>query len=117
MVQSSVLSAGHARALINATDPIALAEQVVRKGLNVRQTEQLSQAARPDAGGKARPSRPAKDADVLGLERELSEQLGLAVTVNVGSRGGELVIKYKTLEQLDDLVRLFNRATARPPVN
>ena len=117
MVQSSVLSAGHARALINAADPVGLAEHVVKKGLNVRQTEQLSQTARPSTGRRAASASVAKDADVLALERQLSDQLGLTVSINFGRRGGDLVVRYKTLDQLDEIVRRLSQGSGRPPVS
>ncbi|MCK6449954.1 MAG: ParB/RepB/Spo0J family partition protein [Alphaproteobacteria bacterium] len=115
MVQSAVLSAGHARALINASDPIGLAEQVVKKGLNVRQTEHLAQQARPSRPGRAAPA--AKDADTVALERDLGALLGLKVSISFGRRGGELVIHYKTLEQLDDIVQRISQSAARPPLS
>src|SRR5437588_3879989 len=71
------LSAGHARALLAAADPAALAAEVVRRGLNVRATERLVQrrAAAPPRG-----RRQIRDADTLALERELAALLGLRVT-------------------------------------
>ena len=70
------LSAGHARALLAAPDPVALAAEVVRRGLNVRATERLVQrrCAMPQ------PRRRLRDADSLAVERELSAHLGLRVT-------------------------------------
>ncbi len=116
MVQSAVLSAGHARALVNASDPVGLAEQVVKRGLNVRQTEHLAQQERPSRAGRAAPAAVAKDADTVALERDLSALLGLKVSISFGRRGGELVIHYKTLEQLDDIVQRIGQSTARPPL-
>ena len=103
------LSAGHARALLNAGDPAGLADEIVRRGLNVRQAELLAQAAKP-VKKSAAPS--AKDPDTAALERDLGNLLGLKVTVTFAGRGGALTIHYRTLEQLDDVLRRLNHAPA-----
>jgi ParB family chromosome partitioning protein len=103
-VEAGRLTAGHARALLNATDPAALAEDVIRRGLNVRQAELLAQAAKP-----GRAPAPPKDPDTAALERDLGNLLGLRVTVNFAGRGGALTIHYRTLEQLDDVLRRLNQ--------
>ncbi len=110
MIERGDLTAGHARALLNAPDAIALAQQVVEGGLNVRQTERLAQA--PKARGAA-PAAPAKDADTLALEHDLALKLGLKVTINHRAGGGELVLRYENLAQLDDLVQRLSRDPGR----
>ena len=105
LVQEGKLSAGHARALLAAAVPERLAPEVVAKDLSVRQTEALVKRAE-NAGAINRPSRGAdKDADTLVLERELRESLGLAAEIRQKSRGGELILKYKTLDQLDEVLQ------------
>jgi len=113
MLASGTLSAGHARALIPTSDPIALAKAVVAKGMSVRDAERLAQndiKAQSDPNhGQAAP-KDTKDADTLALERTLSDVLGLDVTVNhKGTGGGQLRIAYKTLEQLEEICRLLER--------
>ncbi|MFQ5954165.1 MAG: ParB/RepB/Spo0J family partition protein [Kiloniellales bacterium] len=109
MLQSGALTAGHARALINADDPVGLARLVVRRALNVRQAERL--AAK---GVKAAGARTGKDADIAALERDLSDRLGLRVTINHrAGKGGSLVIHYRTLEQFDDVLRRLSGSTPR----
>lgn len=112
MLASGTLSAGHARALIPTSDPIALAKAVVAKGMSVRDAERLAQndiKAQSDPNhGQAAP-KDAKDADTLALERTLSDVLGLDVTVNHKGNGGQLRIAYKTLEQLEEICRLLER--------
>jgi ParB family chromosome partitioning protein len=103
-VEAGRLTAGHARALLNAENPTGLADEIVRRGLNVRQTELVAQAAKP--GSKRVP--PPKDPDTAALERDLANLLGLKVTVNFAGRGGALTIHYQTLEQLDDVLRRLN---------
>ncbi len=112
-LEAGKLTAGHARALVNAEDAEALAQKIIAKGLNVRQTEALLREGKSD-GGDSRPqtvpSRPVKDADTLALERDLSELLGLKVSFEIKGQGGSLTIHYKTLEQLDDVLQRLNQA-------
>ena len=98
------LSAGHARALLAAADPVALAEEVVRRGLNVRAAERLVQrrAITPP------PKRSPRDADTVALERELAAVLGLRVTLEPKKRGGgALTLHYASLDQLDRVLSLL----------
>jgi ParB family chromosome partitioning protein len=105
------LSAGHARALLEVGDAAALAERVIRQGLNVRQTEALARATKKDhgAGGRASNGAPPKDADTRSLEADLEEVLGLTVEIRHRGDAGEVRIVYGTLEQLDDLCRRLSR--------
>ena len=110
LVEDGELSAGHARALLNADNPAALAAEVVARGLNVRQTERRVKSGREGTAPKR--SKPEKTTDTLALERELSIALGLKVTLrSLAEATGELVIRYQTLEQLDDVLQ---RITQRP---
>ncbi len=99
------ISAGHARALLNADDPEDLARKIVKQGLNVRQTERLVQRQKEARGEPGRKSSPAKDPDTIALETDLSGLLGLKVSINFRGAGGELVIHYNTLDQLDEVLR------------
>jgi len=96
------LTAGHARALLAAAEPVALAEAIVRRGLNVRTAERLAQSGGP---APRRPSLP--DPDTAALERDLAATLGLKVTIEARRRGGTLVLHYQNLDQLDGLLRLL----------
>ncbi|MFC3071288.1 ParB/RepB/Spo0J family partition protein [Phenylobacterium soli] len=103
------LTAGHARAILTAENPAALAEVVVSKGLSVRETEALARA-KTDAPKKASgPRAKPKDADTHALEADLEESLGMAVEVIDRGGAGELRIRYATLEQLDELCRRLTR--------
>ena len=99
------LSSGHARALITAPNASDLARVVVARGLSVRQTEKL--VKEPKAPSKDRMPRSAKDADTRALEGDLSAALKMAVSIthNPGQEGGSITIRYKNLEQLDELCR------------
>jgi ParB family chromosome partitioning protein len=68
----------------------------------VRDAEAIGDTTRPRTGRKAA---AVKDADTRALEKALSDTLGLAVAINHAAGGGDLRIRYKTLEQLDDLCR------------
>ena len=103
MLQDGRLTAGHARALLGATDPQALAADIVAKSLNVRQAEQLAKA--PAHRRRASPARD-KDTNTLALEDDISMALGLTVNIQDRSpQGGRVTIKYDTLEQLDEVCR------------
>lgn len=105
MLVDGTLSAGHARTLVTAQDPVALAKRIVEGGLSVRQAETLAQAPAGEAVAR-RPAAPAeKDADTLALEKLLSDTTGMTVTIAHKGSGGEIRIAYRTLEQLDDLCR------------
>lgn len=97
------LSMGHARALLGAGDVEALAEQVVARGLSVRDTEKLARAAKTGERPERDRERRGPDADILALERQLADLLGVSVRVSHGSSGGTLTLGYATLDQLDML--------------
>ncbi len=101
------LSAGHARALLSHPDPEAAARLVIARGLNVRQTEALGSAA-PTTAAEPRLS-PSGDPDLQALEHELSEKLGLAITIADRGGAGRVTIRYRTLAQLDGLIELLSR--------
>lgn len=105
-LEEGALSAGHARALLGAPDPAGLAEEVVRRGLNVRATEKLVRRRLAQPAPRPKPSR---DADTLALERDLSAALGLRVTLVPKSRGGSLTLHYASLDQLDRILSLLRR--------
>jgi len=111
-VEQGRLSAGHARALLEVDDAVALAERVVKQGLSVRQTEALARAAKRGGRAQGVKSAAAKDADTRSLEADLEEVLGLTVEIRHSGGGGEVRIAYGTLEQLDDLCRRLSRAVS-----
>jgi len=96
------LSAGHARALLTRADADEIASRIVAQGLSVRDVEKLTQKAESRAKPKIDDE---KDADTRALEKDLSDTLGLLVSIAAHGEAGELRIRYKSLEQLDDLVR------------
>lgn len=107
LLRDGALTAGHARAVLAASDPEALAQAIVTEGLTVRQAEQRATAGvdDPAAQKKTPRSTPEKDADTLALERDLSSQLGLQVLIDHRGQGGSLTVQYSSLEQLDSIVQ------------
>ncbi|NIJ07399.1 ParB family chromosome partitioning protein [Sphingomonas vulcanisoli] len=103
MVVDGRLSMGHARALIGAPDAEAIAHDVVKRGLSVRETEALVRKAKP------KPPKPlgplefkSMNADIVALERQLGDLLGLKVAIQHRSGGdGTVALDYSTLDQLD----------------
>jgi ParB family chromosome partitioning protein len=106
LISEGKLSVGHARALIGAGDPIALANEIVAKDLNVRQAEALARKQKPETSRKkgTAAAAPDKDADTRALERDLSLKLGLKVEVQFDGKGGRLVLHYTSLDQLDGVI-------------
>jgi ParB family chromosome partitioning protein len=107
LVENGSLSAGHARALLGADNPGSLAKIVVAKGLNVRQTEMLvrqGKDGRPAAGSTVS-NGSGKNPDTVALERELSSGLGLNVALKPKGKGGVVSIAYRSLDQLDGLLK------------
>lgn len=109
LVQQDRLSAGHARALLTADDPVALAQQVVDGGLNVRQTEELARQVAGRVPEKAARIRPEKDINLVSLEEDISSRIGLKVAISPKGRGGAVTIRYQSFDQLDDVLRRLGR--------
>ena len=100
-LENEDLTAGHARALLGAQDPVTLADLVIEQNLSVRQTEELVRRQ-----GQARPARPTavKDADIASFEDRLTRRFGLPITIKQRRKGGELVVRWQTLDQLDQFL-------------
>ena len=106
------LSSGHARALVTTDNASELARQIIAKGLSVRETERL---ARHVTGKPAKAARKAaapaqKDSDTRALEQDLAANLSMAVSINHKdvSGAGEMVIRYRDLDQLDTLCQMLS---------
>lgn len=108
LLRDGSLTYGHARALITADDPMALARVVIGKGLSVRQTEAL---AKSGLSARKRDRRPStKDSDTRALEADLSANLNMKVSIDhkAGTESGQISIAYSSLDDLDDLCRLLS---------
>ena len=104
-IRSGELSAGHARALIGNANAETLAREIVARGLNVRQVEEL---VRDQVPRKPRAAR-VKDADTAALEKRLGDALGLKVAIDHHGERGAVHIVYRNLDQLDDIVKRLER--------
>lgn len=103
------LTAGHARALVGHEDAVELARRIVKGGLSVREVEKLARAGAAPRKSGSHP-KPEKDADTVQIERELAATLGMGVSIDhkPGHEGGTLTLRYRDLEQLDDLLRALS---------
>ena len=111
-IHSGKLSAGHARMLIGQPNAEELAEEIVARGFNVRQVEAMARDAGPKRGkanGRGSHARAAKRADLIALEKRISDSLGLVVNIEDGARGGTLTIRYRNFDQLDEVLRRLEK--------
>lgn len=107
---SGQLSAGHARALVGNEQAVVLAREIIQRKLSVREVEKLVKKG-PAIKKRSVTGAPVpKDADTIQIENELSAALGMKITIDhpAGGEGGKMVINYKSLEQLDDLLRALS---------
>jgi ParB family chromosome partitioning protein len=104
------LTAGHARALLSVDNPSAAAKRIIEQGLSVRDAEALAQSDQAAAGKPPKARASQKDQDTTVLEKILSDALGLNVDVAHKGPGGQVIIKYSSLEQLDEIARRLKRA-------
>lgn len=113
LMHEGKLSAGHAKILVNAAEPEVLARQIVAEGLSVREAEKMVAGA-----AKAKPQKSAagrgavaKDVNVIALEKDLTDKLGLKVNIDLRKNGrGTVRVEYKSLDQLDDVIRRLTNA-------
>lgn len=114
MIERQEISAGHGRALLAVSDADTVADRIVERGLTVRDVERLGreegEASPPDEKANGRkPGRPRRkqpnDSDTRALERELEDILGLLVEIDHKDPGGDVRIRYTSLDQLDALAR------------
>ena len=100
LVAEGKLTAGHARTLIGVPDAMARAMALIEGALSVRQAEQRAPHK------NLRRAKPPADPNITDLESAVSNRLGLKVQIShKGDKGGDVRISYRTLEQLDELVR------------
>jgi ParB family chromosome partitioning protein len=106
MMNDGKLTFGHARALVGAAaNPSFYAKLVVEKGLSVRQTEALVKDGDTNPQNFLKGKMGGKSADTIALEKEIEKSTGLRVELKPRGMGGTLVLKYKNLDQLDDVVK------------
>ncbi|MEM8696280.1 MAG: ParB/RepB/Spo0J family partition protein [Pseudomonadota bacterium] len=101
MVVSGELDMGHARAIISAPDAEALARLIAAQGLSVREAEELARRAKPGGSTPSKGAAHERDADIVALERQLGEAIGLSVAIDYNGKSGTVSVAYKSLDQLD----------------
>ena len=106
MVINGELSMGHARALIGVPDAINKANEIIEKKLSVRQAEKITSQFKKSKGKKS-----TKDPNILDLEKELSDKIGLKTSIQFNENGssGSLTLYYSDLNQLDDLMKRLKK--------
>ncbi len=106
-IEEGKLTAGHARTLVATDSPADLANKIISLGLSVREAETLT---RSNSATSSRKAKAEKNADIRALEKQISETIGLRVEIKTqGREGGTLLIKYKTLDQLDGITHRLTR--------
>jgi len=111
MVEEGQLTAGHARALITARDPVHLAEEAVRKGLSVREIEALANASKTEPPKGGRKGKLPKDIDTVRLERDIKAATGCAISIDVDAHkeSGKLTIRFADMDKLDGVTQKLLR--------
>lgn len=109
MIDDGKITIGHARAIIPVKDPLPLAEEIVKKGLNVRQAEALAKRHNENPQTHAKKKKdlnlPTQSADTLALEKELERIIGFRTKINASGKAGSLTVFYEDLDQLDDIIK------------
>jgi ParB family chromosome partitioning protein len=106
-VRAGDLTMGHARALLSLEDPVRGAQEVMSKGLSVRQTEALAESATRRPAAARRPTAPSDSSEIEALARRLTERLGLRVKISFDGSKGAITLSYQSLDQLDSVLALL----------
>ncbi len=107
-LENGELSAGHARTLVTAKDPLSMAKQIVNSGLSVRDAEKLTALGR--STNKKKKATTQKDINTIALEKEVSDKIGLNVTIDMkSSTAGKVTIAFRDLDQLDEIVHRLTK--------
>ena len=106
MIISGKISMGHARALIGVPDAVAKAKEIFEKKLSVRDVEKSTSKYK-----KVRKKQTQKDANILDLEKELSDKIGLKTSIHFNESGssGSLTLFYSDLNQLDEIMKRLKK--------
>lgn len=106
MVRENILTAGHVRPLIGLENAEEIAEKIIKKGLNVRQVEELVQQAK-DATPKIKKT---KSQDITDIEKNIKQHLGLKVKISTDQKGGgKVVLAYSDLSELDKILDILRK--------
>ena len=99
------ISVGHARAIINSENPLEIARDIIKKGLSVREVEKLLKKPKKSEN-------TSEFHKYLDIENELSSKIGLKTKIlfNKEKKNGSLTIKFKNLDQLEFIIKKFDKA-------
>ena len=105
-IEEGKISMGHARALIGVPDALNLAEEIINKKLSVREIERNTSKFKKNKSKKY-----SKDPNILDLEKELSEKIGLKTSIHFNDQGasGSITLYYSDLDQLDDIMKRLKK--------
>lgn len=114
LIEEGLLSAGHARTLIGVENGYRIAQQIIERNLSVREAELMARQKSEGTKPKKKAAPKSKDVDTIALERDLTNTLGLGVTIDGKGEKGALKIAYENLDQLDMLI---DRLRATPMID
>ena len=103
LVKLGLLSLGHAKAVMQAKDPSALAKEIAAQGLTVRQAEEAARRSQGLVAPKPQ-STSRRDPELDALEAQLGESLGLQVSIEARGKRGTVTLKFSDLDQLDAII-------------
>ena len=105
-IEEGKISMGHARALIGVPNALNLAEEIINKKLSVREIERNTSKFKKNKSKKY-----SKDPNILDLEKELSEKIGLKTSIHFNDQGasGSITLYYSDLDQLDDIMKRLKK--------
>ena len=109
-IESGKLSMGHARALIGVPDAINLAKEIIDKKLSVRDAEKNTSKYKKSKNPN-KTNKTNKDPNIIDLEKELSEKIGLKTSIQFNDQGssGSITLFYSDLEQLDEIMKRLKK--------
>ena len=109
MIKNNTLSAGHARALVGLDNSEEIAQKIIARWLNVRQTEELVNNIKNQAINQIRKNMK-KDPSLKELEKGLTKSIGLKVKINSGDENkGKVTIEYKSPAELEQILSLLEK--------
>ncbi|TPE63302.1 ParB/RepB/Spo0J family partition protein [Sandaracinobacter neustonicus] len=103
LVKMGLLTLGHAKAVMQAKDPSALAKDIAAQGLTVRQAEEAARRSQGITAPKAQAS-SRRDPELDALESQLSDSLGLQVAIEARGKRGTVTLRFSDLDQLDSII-------------
>ena len=108
MLVEGELTAGHARALLGTEDEayaLHIAQRAVAEGWTVRRVEQAVRLRATQGGTSSTRSSTVRPAEIIELEERLQDRLGTTVRIDYRGKGGKIMIKYSSSEDLERIYR------------